>query len=210
LAAFLLPGGRLPASIAANSLFPTTHANGAKMPTNTMPRIPRSSATYAWLRSGWSLGPDGSCRTVVIKREGIELVGGAEGIRTPDADSSLTAEPWRMVSMVSVTETPALKTRVRTSPRAVAESIQLPITVPMANKPDALCRHCDEWIIRANEKTPWVHVGTMTESCGTYAAPPPPEEESPESIQPGRHLARTTSLPVHGDREKGLRTKFWE
>ncbi len=83
-----------------------------------------------------------------------------------------------------------VKTSMRTSPRAVAESIQLPITVPMANKPDGLCRHCDEWIIRANAKTPWVHVGTMSESCGTYAEPKP---ESPENTTSGRHLA--TSSP---------------
>ena len=84
------------------------------------------------------------------------------------------------------------KTCGRTSPRVVAESTPIPITVPMANRPDALCRHCDEWIIRANEKTPWLHVGTMTESCGTYAAPKLPEQEPRESIEPGRHLARNS------------------
>ena len=86
--------------------------------------------------------------------------------------------------------TPVLKTSMRTSPRAVTGCTQLPITVPMANRPDALCRHCDEWIIRANAKTPWVHVGTMSESCGTYAEP---KQESPENIQRGRHTTPTSS-----------------
>jgi hypothetical protein len=89
--------------------------------------------------------------------------------------------------------TPVLKRSMRTSPRAVTGCTQLPITVLMANRHVDLCRHCDEWIIRANTKFPWVHVGTMSESCGTYAEPPPLEQESPENIQRGRHTTPASS-----------------
>ena len=81
---------------------------------------------------------------------------------------------------------------------AVVQKFQLDTDMAsMANKPDALCRHCGEWIVRANTKTPWVHVGTMSESCGTYADPDPPE-----NIQRGRHTRPTSSRnPGHGRRK---------
>lgn len=46
-------GGRLPASIAASSLFPMFQANGASTPQMTMPRMPRTRIVVAWLCSGY-------------------------------------------------------------------------------------------------------------------------------------------------------------
>ena len=48
----LFSGARRPASIAASSLFPIDHANGARIPQTTKLRMPSTSAVVAWLCSG--------------------------------------------------------------------------------------------------------------------------------------------------------------